>query len=295
MGNWGDLEKRKKKKPLESGLEIPRAYQTLWGDKMAFDVSNIVSAVNKYLYSISDMNNLAEGDSSGKSSVLSGIFQKYLNKAVEDTAASGTDSMTDADVLNAVTSLSGLATSSAFDTTSSASSDDGLNSLLNYTLPDLVNGTDGNNILSEYSDITTSLSAALKGKNASTNSSTTGNTATLDGSVAAERTYEDSLASAINSEIQGKFANLDLESQIKQPFQNLDLVSEINNAFKNADVTDEFEEAFRGIDLKAEIENSIASHNKMDEAVSYNARRLQAYKNSSGKNSITSSFGDFRL
>ena len=257
---------------------------------MAFDVSSVISAVNSYLYSISDVNKLlTEGETSGKTSGLGGIFQKYLNKAVEDTESSvaqtaesiaalatkessayssltDLDSLTDAEVLSALNDLKGLATSSAFDTDSSSTSSTGVSSLLTTALPDLVNNTKS------------------------------GTTARVDGSLApATKVSDDSLASSITSEITNRFANMDLESQIKQPFQNLDLKSEINQAFRNVDVNAVFDEAFRGVDLSAEIEKSINSHNKMNEAVSYNESRLQAYRRSAKAAAETSTFGDFRL
>ena len=84
---------------------------------MAFDVSSVISAVNSYLYSISDVNKLlTEEETSTKSSGLSGIFQKYLNKAVEDTestaASTDLDSLSDSEVMTALNELKGLATSS---------------------------------------------------------------------------------------------------------------------------------------------------------------------------------------
>ena len=255
---------------------------------MAFSVSGIVDAVNSYLYSISDVNKLlTEGETDKQTSGLSGIFQKYLNKAVSDEATTDLDSLSDSEVMSALTDLKGLATSSAFDSSSGSSSDTGISSLMTAALPDMVNGT--NNSKVDYTDLTTSLSAALKGE-------TTGTTAKVDGSVApATKVSDDSLGSAITSEITNRFANMDLESQIKQPFQNLDLKSEINQAFRNVDVNAVFDEAFRGVDLSAEIEKSINSHNKMNEAVNYNESRLQAYKRSAKAAAETSTFGDFRL
>ncbi|MCR5556819.1 MAG: hypothetical protein K6F75_04565 [Butyrivibrio sp.] len=265
---------------------------------MTFDVSSVISAVNSYLYSISDVNKLlTEGETSGKTPGLSGIFQKYLNKAVEDTessvaqtaesiAASATkessasssltdlDSLTDAEVLSALNDLKGLATSSAFDSsnTGSNSTDSSLSSLLTMSLPDLVDG-----------------------KKTDTKPQTS-QTARVDGALApATKVADNSMANSITSEITNRFANMDLESQIKQPFQNLDLKSEINQAFRNVDVDAVFDEAFRGVDLSAEIEKSINSHNKMNEAVSYNESRLQAYRRSAKAAAESSTFGDFRL
>ena len=278
---------------------------------MAFSVSNIVDAVNNYLYSISDVNKLlTEGETTNKTSGLSGIFQKYLNKAVEDTNAGNSntstlvdlDSLTDADVLNTLVSLNGLATSSAFDTTSSSSNATGLNALTASTLPDLLNSTGNSSSKIDYTELATSLSEALKGntsasKTASNKANTvSGATAKVDGSVApATKVSDNSMANMITSEITDRFANMDLESKIKQPFQNLDLKSEINQAFRNVDVNAVFDEAFRGVDLGAEIEKSIGSHNKINEAVSYNESRLQAYKRSGKTAAETSTFGDFRL
>jgi len=285
---------------------------------MAFSVSNIVDAVNNYLYSISDVNKLlTEGETTNKTSGLSGIFQKYLNKAVEDTNAGNKntstlvdlDSLTDADVLNTLVSLNGLATSSAFDTASSSSNATGLNALTASTLPDLLNSTENSSSKIDYTELATSLSEALKGntyasKTASNKANTasgktytaSGATAKVDGSVApATKVSDNSMANLITSEITDRFANMDLESKIKQPFQNLDLKSEINQAFRNVDVNAVFDEAFRGVDLGAEIEKSIGSHNKINEAVSYNETRLQAYKRSGKTAAETSTFGDFRL
>ena len=285
---------------------------------MAFSVSNIVDAVNNYLYSISDVNKLlTEGETTNKTSGLSGIFQKYLNKAVEDTNAGNKntstlvdlDSLTDADVLNTLVSLNGLATSSAFDTASSSSNATGLNALTASTLPDLLNSTGNSSSKIDYTELATSLSEALKGntsasKTASNKANTasgktytaSGATAKVDGSVApATKVSDNSMANLITSEITDRFANMDLESKIKQPFQNLDLKSEINQAFRNVDVNAVFDEAFRGVDLGAEIEKSIGSHNKINEAVSYNETRLQAYKRSGKTAAETSTFGDFRL
>ncbi len=285
---------------------------------MAFSVSNIVDAVNNYLYSISDVNKLlTEGETTNKTSGLSGIFQKYLNKAVEDTNAGNKntstlvdlDSLTDADVLNTLVSLNGLATSSAFDTTSSSSNATGLNALTASTLPDLLNGTGTSSSKIDYTELATSLSEALKGNTSASQTASnkantasgktytaSGATAKVDGSVApATKVSDNSMANLITSEITDRFANMDLESKIKQPFQNLDLKSEINQAFRNVDVNAVFDEAFRGIDLGAEIEKSIGSHNKINEAVSYNESRLQAYKRSGKTAAETSTFGDFRL
>ncbi len=50
---------------------------------MALSVSGIVSAVNNYLYSISDVANVSDEQTTGKSG-LSSIFQKYLKKATQD-------------------------------------------------------------------------------------------------------------------------------------------------------------------------------------------------------------------
>ena len=52
---------------------------------MAFDVSSIVSAVNNYLYSISDINKtLTEEEATAKASGLAGLFEKILNSAVKN-------------------------------------------------------------------------------------------------------------------------------------------------------------------------------------------------------------------
>ncbi|MBQ3797520.1 MAG: hypothetical protein II842_14810 [Butyrivibrio sp.] len=270
---------------------------------MAFDVSNIVSAVNSYLYSISDVNKLmTEGETSAKTSGLAGIFQKYLNKAVSDTAstASATDAMTDGDVLSAATSLSSLATSSAFDTTGNSLSDTGLDSLMASSLPDLLNTQSSSKI--DYTELSTSIASALRGETtvnkteSGKNAATAGQTAKADGGVApVTRTADNTMASAINSEIQSRFASVDIESQINQAFKGLDLESRINSAFKNVDASAQINAAFHGTDLGAEIENSINSHNRIGEAVSYNEARLQAYKNSVKNSAGTSTFGDFRL
>lgn len=246
---------------------------------MAFDVSSIVSAVNSYLYSISDVNKLlTEGESAGKTSGLSDIFQKYLKKAVDDenggktSSGSDLDSLTDSEVMSALNELKGLTTSSAFDSSGSSSTNSSLSSFMTMSLPDLVDGKDTNKEVR------------------------TAQTARVDGSLApVTAKSEDSMASAIASEIGSRFANADIEGQINQAFKGLDLQSEINSAFRNADAGAAIKEAFHGIDLKAEIENSINSHNKINEAVSYNESRLQAYKRSSGKATETSTFGDFRL
>lgn len=245
---------------------------------MAFDVSSIVSAVNSYLYSISDVNKLlTEGESAGKTSGLSDIFQKYLKKAVDDenggktSSGSDLDSLTDSEVVSALNELKGLATSD-FDSSDSSSTNSSLSSFMTMSLPDLMDGKDTNKEVR------------------------TAQTARVDGSLApVTAKSEDSMANAIASEIGSKFANADIEGQINQAFKGLDLQSEINSAFRNADAGAAIKEAFHGIDLKAEIENSINSHNKINEAVSYNASRLQAYKRSSGKATETSTFGDFRL
>ncbi len=271
---------------------------------MAFDVSNIVSAVNSYLYSISDVNKLlTEGETSAKTSGLAGIFQKYLNKAVDDTSSvtSASDAMTDADVLSAVTELSGLATSQAFDTTSNSASESALGSLMTSSLPDLLNGT-GNNSKIDYTELSTSIASALRGETAGKKTAAakttdaSGQTARVDGGVAPVKKAADySMANAINSEIQSRFTGVDIESKINQAFKGLDLQSEINSAFKNVDAASQIKEAFHGTDLGAEIENSINSHNRINEAVSYNEMRLQAYKNSVKNSARTSTFGDFRL
>ena len=86
---------------------------------MAFDVSSITSAVNKYLYSISDVNKLltqgtsssATGEgansSTGANSELAGIFKKYLTGAINNAAtASGAGNLNSNEIASAMLSLS---------------------------------------------------------------------------------------------------------------------------------------------------------------------------------------------
>ncbi len=97
------------------------------GKAMAFDVSKLTSAVNSYLYSISDVNKLLASDSTESSSSLSDIFLKYLNKAVDDESQKTDEEKIDA----AIAELKGAVT--ATDSTNTS-----LDTAFDGTLPDLV-------------------------------------------------------------------------------------------------------------------------------------------------------------
>ncbi len=84
---------------------------------MALNISGIVSAVNNYLYSISDVANGASDSQSTTKTGLGEIFQKYLKKATEDTksASEAEDTQAVAETVKAVSNEKNVSDSTASD------------------------------------------------------------------------------------------------------------------------------------------------------------------------------------
>ena len=173
---------------------------------MAFDVSKITSAVNSYLYSISDMNKLMNGDTSENSSTLSGFFQKYLNKALgietNDTTAvldsvNSMDNISDTDVTKALSALNSISATGVSGSNYDAYASD---ALISSVLPDL----------------TGSSSLTNASSNASSNISDTVQESGIG------MTFPD-----LEAEIKSAFSGMDLNSQIQQNISNHDRSNEI--------------------------------------------------------------------
>ena len=233
---------------------------------MALDISAITSAVNKYLYSISDVNTLlTENGLSGadSSSNLSGIFEKYLTKAIENAAKTGSSTdLTESEVTSAMVSLSNGTT---VDKT-------GIDKISNKD-----NMTD-----EEVAKALTSLKTLSTGLDTSTSSS-------LDG----ESMFSSSLPDLTGLGALSNLTSLNLEAEIEGAFagvKNLD--EQIKSKIANRDITGEINKSIENLDIKGDIQKSIANHDRSDEINSYNATRLKNYKKQA---SGTSVFGEYRL
>lgn len=159
---------------------------------MAFDISKITSAVNSYLYSISDVNKLlTEGTQTDTDTSLAGIFSKYLGKALQE------ETSTDTGALNS-TAITG--TSSTVSTSAEEAS-----AFLNLSLPDLVTE---NTLKSNatYSDI--NVAAARKAANE-----------------AKQKTAE---SDALSQQITGAFDGLDIKGEIEKSINSHNRINEIN-------------------------------------------------------------------
>ncbi len=229
---------------------------------MAFDVSSIVSAVNNYLYSISDINKaLTEEEATAKASGLAGLFEKILKNAV---TSKNEEAVKDIDVSSA---LSLMASSSSEDGNNNSAfdvslSDEGVN--LSSSLSKLL-GTSSSSISFDDAEADAVLAKALE-----ISSGKTGTAATADSSTALETT-------------QRSADQLGLRAEIENNISNHNLLGNISEA------------SFTTPDIKGRIDENIAQHNRVDEIGSYNAARLSAYKNSSAKVTNSSVFGDFKL
>jgi hypothetical protein len=169
---------------------------------MAFDVSKITSAVNSYLYSISDMNKLMNGDTSENSSTLSGFFQKYLNKALgvetNDTTAvldsvNSMDNISDTDVSKALSALNSISATGVSGSNYDAYASD---ALISSVLPDLTGSSSLTNASSNISDTVQESGIGM--------------------------TFPD-----LEAEIKSAFSGMDLNSQIQQNISNHDRSNEI--------------------------------------------------------------------
>lgn len=225
---------------------------------MAFDVSSIVSAVNNYLYSISDINKtLSEEEATAKASGLAGLFEKILNNAVKNKTE---EAVKDIDVGSALSLMA-----------SSSSEDSSNNSAFDISLSD--EGVNLSSSLSKILGTTSSVSfddASADAILAKALEISTGNTnAAADSAKALENSQRAS--------------------------DGLGLRAEIENNISNHNLLGNISDSFNTPDIKGRIEENIAQHNRVDEINSYNAARLSAYKNSSAKAVSSSVFGDYRL
>ncbi|WP_029233737.1 hypothetical protein [Butyrivibrio sp. VCB2006] len=226
---------------------------------MALDVSKITTAVNNYLYSISDVNKMLTESTSSSSSDLSGIFQKYLTGAlnnIDSSSLSTDDRQAIIDAMKVSDSMNLYGMSGNSDSDSSSSFD--ITSLLN-SLPETSTTTDVVNTAdkSENSDLSQAFAQA--------------------------------------SDISSKAA-LNLENEIKSVFSGMDNLGEvIQNKIASRDITGEINKNIANLDIQGDIQRSIASHDRSDEISeynSYNASRIASYKNAGGSTSV---FGDFKL
>lgn len=251
---------------------------------MAFDVSSITSAVNKYLYSISDVNKLltqGTGSSANSSKIanseLAGIFQKYLTGAIRNAASgsenlnsneiesamlslsngvtvdktaidklSSKDNMTDLEVSKALSTLKSLGTGLDSGSSNSAGSLSDLDLAFGSSLPDLT----GLGTLSESTSLLTLLSALRE---------TTGSENGISDEV--REATEKELVAAIKAAYANKegqqvqSSTKDAASQISSQFED-----QFSGSFKSLNLEAEIESAFAGVDnLSQQIQNKIAS------------------------------------
>lgn len=225
---------------------------------MAFDISALTNKVNQYLYSISDTNQLlSESNSAGTSSYLSGIFEKYLDKAVSDEAGAAevVKALQETVVNNQISELSSLAT--------------GLNSTNNTNnIDSILSNTSGYNDLDDFLYLTL---PSMAKQNGSTFSATAGEAATANVSATKGGT-----------------------SQVVSP-QLDSMASEIRSraAFPGEELSQKISKAFNSLNIGQEIKQSMAEHNRIDEIESFAAERIKAYKSQPAAD--TSVFGDFKL
>ncbi len=162
---------------------------------MAFDISKITSAVNSYLYSISDVNKLLSDNESAESSAgLSGIFQKLLTKAVSDETAKQISD--DEAVTKALSALSGITTGQSVNSAFDAYADE---NLFSYTLPDL------------------------------TSKSSAETVATSDNGSIAKSVTSVYSEDVIASQIQSRFDSLDIAGEIQKSIESHNRLNEISS------------------------------------------------------------------
>ncbi|SFB83751.1 hypothetical protein [Butyrivibrio sp. YAB3001] len=163
---------------------------------MSFDISKITSAINEYLYSISDTSKLlSESSETSASSGLAGIFQKYLEKAISDKKMAASE---DASVTKAMSDLSGIIGGTETDENSTSD-------LMASVLPDLVSGV--------------SVVSSSKTASGSTSSGVDQVTKAVNRGLVI-----DSLA----SEIKNAFGSVDIQGEIQKSIASHNRISEIS-------------------------------------------------------------------
>lgn len=262
---------------------------------MAFDISSITSAVNKYLYSMSDVNKYLTQQSSDteSQSALSGLFEKYLTKAVQDNiTGSGTElssneitsalltlgngvtadktaidsigtknNMSDEEVSKALSSLKGLSAGLSTDDSNSASN---LDSAFSSSLPDLT----GLNALSKSSSLVSLLTLLQDVSGSEANVSDEVSEATAKELAAAikaayaNKSQQDSSVSAANAKTSSAKSNNEIENsiaeQMKSTFTSLNLEAEIKGAFSGMDnMAQQIQSKIANRDITGEINKSI--------------------------------------
>ena len=252
---------------------------------MAIDLSKLSSVVNNYLYSISDVNGLLSAASGeGAGSDLTGIFQKYLTKALEDEVSGSNSNMTQEEVDKALTDLKSL--SAGLNTGTSSDNED---SMFTSSLPDLTglgalsSLTSTNNLNSSTNLL--SLLTTLNKVSDSESSKSASETQT-------ESKENNTQNNAIAEQIAGTFTSLNLEAEIEGAFSGMNLEEQIKSKIANRDITGEINKSIENLDIKGDIQRSIASHDRSDEINSYNATRLKNYKKQATGTSV---FGEYRL
>ena len=229
---------------------------------MAFDVSKITTAVNNYLYSISDTNKMLTESASSGSTDLSGIFQKYLSGALNNIDASN------------------------------LSTDDRQAIIDAMKVSDSMNlyGLNGNSDSDSSQDMLSTLSSL-------TSLGTGNDTASTDVVKSVDKSSDSDLSQAFAqaSDMSSNTA-LHLEDEIKGVFAGMDNRGEvILNKIASRDSTGEINRSVANVDIQSDILRRIASHDRSDEISeynSYNASRIASYKNAGGSTSV---FGDFKL
>ena len=260
---------------------------------MAFDVSKITTAVNNYLYSISDVNKMLTEGTDSSSSGMSGIFQKYLTGALNNIDASNLstdDRQAIIDAMKVSDSMNLYGMNGNSDSSTSQNLTSSLGSLSSLGLD---TGSTGNSSLSillnalKLSDTTSSENDS----NSSEKATSTEVVKNVDNSSGSELSQAFAEASDMSSN-----TSLHLEDEIKGVFAGMDNLGEvILNKIASRDITGEINRNIANLDIQSDIQRSIASHDRSDEISeynSYNASRIASYKNAGGSTSV---FGDFKL
>ena len=261
---------------------------------MAFDVSKIATAVNKYLYSISDVNKLVSEDTGSDLPGISGIFQKYLNGALNNIDASKLDTESRQAIIDAMKvsdSMSLYGMNGSKDDTSAL---DALGSLSDLSSLGNISSLNQSGTLGELGVLSELLKAGLTDSEAKES---------LDKAASEVKASENQSTSG-SSDVDQAFKevsaahsrNLNLEDEIKGAFAGMDnLAEQIQARIANRDITGEVNKSVANLDIQGDIIRSIANHDRSDEINeynSYNASRIASYKNVT---SGTSVFGDFKL
>lgn len=262
---------------------------------MAFDVSKIATAVNKYLYSISDVNKLVSEGTGSDLPGISGIFQKYLNGALNNIDASKLDTESRQAIIDAMKVSDSMSLYGMNGSQDNNSSLDALSTISNLSSLGNLNSLSQLGTLGEIGILSELLKSEL------TDSEDGESYEKAAAEVKSSENKESSGASDVNQafkEVSSAHSrNLNLEEEIKGAFAGMDnLAEQIQAKIANRDITGEVNKNAMNLNIEGDILRSIANHDRSDEISeynSYNASRIASYKKKTPTE--TSTFGDFKL